>query len=171
LGCGTKILALPASNPKLLGLTGGWLSATASALAATGKVAEAKAKLGELEKRAAAVGDREAGLNLLKDVLAVAIPTVQARIAAAENKPDEAIRLLRQAVAKEDQLAYDEPADWFVPGRHLLGAKLLEANQAAEAERVYRDDLARHPDNGWLLFGLTRALEAQGKTADAADAR
>jgi len=79
--------------------------------------------------------------------------------------------LLRQAVAKEDQLAYDEPADWFVPGRHLLGAKLLAANQAAEAERVYRDDLARHPENGWSLFGLTRALEAQGKTADAADAR
>jgi predicted Zn-dependent protease len=66
---------------------------------------------------------------------------------------------------------YDEPSDWFVPGRHLLGAKLLEANQPAEAERIYRDDLARYPENGWALFGLAHAMEAQGKAAEAAAAR
>ena len=48
---------------------------------------------------------------------------------------------------------------------------LLEANRAAEAERAYRDDLARYSENGWALFGLARALEAQGKTADAVEAR
>jgi predicted Zn-dependent protease len=78
---------------------------------------------------------------------------------------------LKAALSEEDQLAYDEPADWFVPGRHLLGAMLVQANKPAQAERVYRDDLARHPENGWALFGLARALEAQGKTTDAIEVR
>ena len=40
----------------------------------------------------------------------------------------------------------------------------------AEAETVYWDDLRRNPDNGWSLFGLTQALRAQDKKAEA-DAR
>ncbi len=48
---------------------------------------------------------------------------------------------------------------------------LLQAGQAVAAESVYRDDLARNPENGWALFGLARALEAQGKAAEAAAAQ
>ena len=33
----------------------------------------------------------------------------------------------------------------------------------AEAEQVYRDDLARLPENGWALFGLAESLRMQGK--------
>ena len=40
---------------------------------------------------------------------------------------------------------------------------LLEDKQYAEAERVYRDDLKKHPHNGWSLFGLKTALESQGR--------
>ena len=36
-----------------------------------------------------------------------------------------------------------------------------------EAERVYRDDLECHPENGWSLFGLVRSLEFQGKADEA----
>ena len=39
----------------------------------------------------------------------------KARIAGAEKKNDKAIALLTEAVAKEDQLAYDEPADGSFP--------------------------------------------------------
>jgi tetratricopeptide (TPR) repeat protein len=171
-GMWDDILTQPPPSPKLRGLYGAYLYALASALAAKGEVDLAKTRFGELEAFAAtAADDDSAGLSSLKDVLAIAILTVKARIAAAEKKPDEAIRFLGEAVAKEDQLAYDEPADWFVPGRHLLGAMLLEANRAAEAERIYRDDLARYPENGWALFGLARALEAQGKAADDAELR
>jgi predicted Zn-dependent protease len=171
-GMWDEILTEPPPNPKLPGLRGAHLYATASALAAKGQIDLAKARLTELEALAAATtADEPAGLNSLKDVLTIAILTVQARIAAGENKLDEAIRLLGEAVVKEDQLAYDEPADWFVPGRHLLGAMLVQANKPAQAERVYRDDLARHPENGWALFGLARALEAQGKTTDAIEVR
>jgi predicted Zn-dependent protease len=70
-------------------------------------------------------------------------------------------------VTKEDQLAYDEPADWFFPTRHLLGAVLIQADRAADAETVYRDDLSRHPNNGWALYGLAQSLKMQGRPAEA----
>jgi hypothetical protein len=44
---------------------------------------------------------------------------------------------------------------------------MLAAGDPAGAERVYREDLARFPANGWSLFGLAQALEAQGKRAEA----
>ena len=57
------------------------------------------------------------------------------------------------------------------PTRHLLGAELLAAGKASEAEAVYREDLKRHPNNGWSFYGLGQALALQKKEADAAAAR
>ena len=37
----------------------------------------------------------------------------------------------------------------------------------AEAEQVYRDDLARRPENGWSLFGLAQSLHRQDKEEEA----
>ena len=65
----------------------------------------------------------------------------------------------------EDGLTYTEPAEWNYPVRQLLGAVLLEAGRAKEAETVYWEDLKRNPENGWSLFGLARALTAQGHDA------
>jgi len=109
-----------------------------------------------------------AGNNHLRDVMAVAEPVVAARIAASAGHDAETIALLGEAVAAEDKLAYDEPAEWFFPVRHLLGAQLLLAGSAAEAERVYREDLKRNPANGWALYGLAAALRAQGRAGAAA---
>jgi tetratricopeptide (TPR) repeat protein len=91
----------------------------------------------------------------------------QARIVGAEQNNDQAIALLTQAVAKEDRLAYDEPSEWFFPTRHLLGAALMQAGKATEAEAVYREDLRRHPANGWALYGLALSLQAQKRDAEA----
>jgi tetratricopeptide (TPR) repeat protein len=168
-GMWDEILAEPVPNPKLVGLTGAYFYATAAALAAKGRVDDAKAQVAELEKVSALDGD--AGLNRVKDVLAVAVLNAKSRIALAENKGDEAVGLLREAVAKEDGLAYSEPADWFFPTRHLLGAVLIEAGQAKDAEVVYRDDLGRHPNNGWALYGLAQSLKLQGRRADAVEAQ
>jgi tetratricopeptide (TPR) repeat protein len=77
---------------------------------------------------------------------------------------------LRHAVTAEDRLSYDEPKNWFFPARHLLGAQLLLAGQAGDAERTYREDLRQSPANGWSLYGLSAALKAQGKSAQAAEA-
>jgi hypothetical protein len=46
---------------------------------------------------------------------------------------------------------------------------LLKAGRAKDAEAVYRDDLLRHPENGWSLNGLAQALRAEGRTKEAAD--
>jgi len=168
-GMWDDLLAEPPPDAKLKALTGGYLYARATALAAKGRLEEAQRVLADLERLAAELPpDAAAGFNSAKDVFAVAIPIVQARIASAENHSTRAIGLLRQAVANEDKLAYDEPSDWFFPVRHVLGAELLKAGKAKEAEAVYRADLKRNPKNGWALYGLTEALRAQKKTAEAA---
>jgi tetratricopeptide (TPR) repeat protein len=165
-GLWDDILAEPEPDERLKALTGGYLYARATALAAKGRLDEAKAALAALQQHTDAVAaDDGAGLNAAKDVFAVAILVVKSRIAAAENKSDEAIALLTDAVVHEDQLAYDEPADWYFPVRHLLGAALLKAGRPAAAEAVYREDLRRYPANGWALYGLAQALAAQGQDA------
>jgi predicted Zn-dependent protease len=46
----------------------------------------------------------------------------------------------------------------------------MRGGNAAEAERVFREDLRRHPGNGWALYGLMQALKAQGRVDDASAA-
>jgi len=79
-----------------------------------------------------------------------------------------AATLLEEAVAIEDAMGYGEPPRWLQPVRHTLGAVYLKAERYEDAERTYREDLERWPGNGWSLYGLTRALQAQGKTEEAA---
>jgi tetratricopeptide (TPR) repeat protein len=170
-GLWDDLLAMPAPNPKLVGLTGGYLYGRAVALAAKGRIGEARSTLGELQALMVQTApDVPAGMNSVRDVLGVAIPIVQARIAVAERRFDAAVESLRQAVAAEDRLAYNEPKDWFFPARHLLGAQLMQAGKPHEAEIVYREDLQRNPANGWALYGLSAALKTEGKTAEATDA-
>ncbi len=168
-GLWDEILAMTPPSPKFSAATGGYLYARALALAARSRLDEARATLGKLQTLMAALpADAPAALNMARDVLGMGVLIVQARIAAAERHPDEAIQLLQQAVQREDKLAYNEPRDWFFPVRHVLGAQLLQADKPSEAESVYRQDLRLNPDNGWSLYGLSAALKAQGKTQEAA---
>lgn len=102
--------------------------------------------------------------------LDIAIHEVRAELAARQGDPNEAIAAASKAVELQDAQAYNEPETWHRPARLLLGALLIEAGRFAEAEKVYLDDLRRHPETGWALVGLRDSLAAQGKTADAADA-
>ncbi len=171
-GLWDELIAEPAPDPKLAGLSIAWLQARATALAAKGRVAEAKALLPELERAIAAVpADARQGQNVARPLYEIALLKAKARIALAEGQPGAARIALREAVTKEDALSYNEPSDEFFPVRHLLGAALLDAKRPAEAEAVYREDLKRNPNNGWALHGLAKALEAQGKTAQAEKAQ
>ena len=93
---------------------------------------------------------------------------VSAELSAARGDHDAAIAALRTAVAIEDGIPYDEPPGWHAPVRHTLGAVLLDAGRADEAEQVYREELRRNPGNGWSLRGLAMSLRAQGERQQAA---
>ena len=108
------------------------------------------------------------GNNSCQALLTIATAMLDGEILIRAGKLDEGLRQLRAAVSAEDALHYDEPPGWILPVRHSLGANLMEAGRFAEAEQVYRDDLARLPENGWSLFGLARSLELQQKGDEAA---
>jgi len=163
-----QILASPRPAAKYLTLTALWLHAHGLALAATGKPAEAAADLAELRALAAQIpADVAAGLNPVRDILAIAIAVLDAAILQKQGDP-KAIAAWTAAVAAEDRLAYSEPDSWFYPVRHYLGAALLAAKRWPEAEAVYRAELVRHPGNGWSLFGLSRAQRGQHHAKEAA---
>ena len=78
---------------------------------------------------------------------------------------DAAIASFERTVSLEDEMGYDEPEHLPFAARHWLGAALLEAERYEDAERVYRAEVADHPHNGWSLFGLKTALDAQAKSS------
>jgi len=140
----------------------------AVALTALGRLEDAEKEAGLFQAaRAKVPAEQSFGNNTASNLLEIASHQLQGEMEAKRNHLDEAIRHLRQAVAIQDTLRYDEPPDWIQPARHTLGAVLLTANRAADAEKVYREDLEFYPENGWSLLGLSRALEEQGKSAEA----
>jgi tetratricopeptide (TPR) repeat protein len=139
------------------------------AFAAKGNVADARAAQTSFRAAVKEVPeDARFGNNKAADLLAIAELALEGEILYREGKLKEAIAALEKAVAREDKLRYAEPPDWFVPARHALGAILLQDRQAEAAEKVYREDLRRWPDNGWSLHGLAQTLEQLGKKAEAA---
>jgi len=99
--------------------------------------------------------------NKASDVLALASECIAARLA---GSPAEAVPHWQKAIAMQDALVYDEPPAWYYPVRESLGAALLRAGQAKEAEAVFREGMRRTPRNGRMLFGLMESLRAQGKS-------
>ncbi len=142
-------------------------AARAIAYAAKGDTANAHNAQSVFVERAKLVPKEDfLGNNSCEALLAVAIPMVEGEILIAEGKIDGGIEQLRAAIRKEDALKYDEPPGWLIPVRHSLGAVLMKQQRFAEAEQVYRDDLARLPENGWSLLGLAESLRKQKKNAD-----
>ena len=88
-------------------------------------------------------------------------------MAARKGRFNEAVTHLRNAVSREDELTYDEPPPWYLPMRQRLGMVLLDAGRPRDAEKAFREDLVRRPENGWSLRGLSQSLTAQKKTQDA----
>lgn len=162
-----QLLTEPKPDSKYQVLTALWHHAHGMALAATGQASEAKADLAAIQQIAGSIPDEMlAGLNSGRMVLELAARVLEARIAEVEKSAD-AIVLWQAAVSLEDQLAYNEPADWFYPTRHYLGAALLDAGRAKDAIAVYEADLDKHPRNGWALFGLWQAQVAAKQNAKA----
>jgi tetratricopeptide (TPR) repeat protein len=104
-------------------------------------------------------------------ILEVSDLFIGGEIALQQEEWNLAIELLEKAARVEDSLSYGEPPQWLQPVRHTLGAVYLKAKRFADAERVYRQDLAKWPNNGWSLYGLGQALEGLGKADEAKKVR
>jgi tetratricopeptide (TPR) repeat protein len=161
--------APPTTEPYATGI---WHYARALGFIARGQLERADAERDAL----LAVMRHDAFKTTLKDLpllnnLEIASRIVGGELSARRGRTDEAVQLLTEAVTLEDTIPYNEPPVWHQPVRQVLGAVLLEAGRAVEAETVYREDLRRVRDNGWSLFGLVRSLELQGRRSDASAAR
>jgi tetratricopeptide (TPR) repeat protein len=165
-----EIAAAPNPAPDLPYATAIWHYAQGMAAVRQGRLDDAQQHLDALRPLAAdpamerlTVWDRYP----LAYSARIAERTVTAELAAARGDHDAAVAALEEAVRIEDGIPYDEPPGWHAPVRQTLGAVLLEAGRAGDAEHVYREELKRNPGNGWSLFGLARSLQAQGRQAEA----
>ena len=141
-----------------------WHFGRGMAYASTGKVEQAEAEqkaFADAEK--AFPADAVWGFSKMSDITKIAKNMLGARIALAKNDMKSAIELLKEAVAIEDTLAYNEPPDWDLPVRESLGGVLLLSGDYKEAEKVFRADLKNNLLSGRSLFGLLESLNRQGK--------
>jgi hypothetical protein len=106
-------------------------------------------------------------INTSADLVHIAQKVLAAGIAFQQKETDRSVALLKEAVAIEDNLNYNEPPDWFFSVRHHLGAVLLKAGKYKAAEDVYKQDLKIWRKNGWALIGLHDALVLQKKNEEA----
>jgi hypothetical protein len=156
-----EILALPAPDQAFrLAM---WHYARGMAQLRKGQPANAKISLGAVDAALAGTTSKPQ-----RTQLRLARAVLSAEIDADAKKIDDAVRTLEAARTVEaDSLEYDEPEEWIVPLRQVMGAILIDAGRHAEAEVAYRGELVAHPENGWSLLGLARALEGQGRKAEA----
>ena len=150
---------------------GAWRYARAMAMIGKDRIADAEKELAELKTLLAdesLKGQTTFSSNSGTSILRIAPEVIAGEIAAKRKDWDRALLHLERAVRFEDALVYQEPPDWHLPVRQNLGAVLLEAGRADEAEAVFWEDLRKNPENGWSLFGLWQAQKAQGKKDEAA---
>ena len=171
-GVWDEILAEPNNYPEyMVGTRAFHHAARAIAYAAKSDTGNARKEQTIFLEKSKLVPKEEVFSNNTEEaLLAVAARMVEGEILVRENKLDAGIAELREAIKLEDALNYDEPPGWLIPVRHSLGATLMQNGRYAEAEQVYREDLARLPENGWSLYGLASSLKAQQKNASEAAA-
>ncbi|WP_437784268.1 hypothetical protein [Sorangium sp. So ce1097] len=168
------VLAEPAPPPGERYTTGIWRYARGRALAAKGRPDDAAREAAALRAMSSeGVADVTIGMNSAKDLLGLAALVLESQIASERGETGAAVGMLEEATRIEDTLRYFEPPDWPEPVRHTLGAALLKAGRARDAEAVYQEDLRQYPHNGWSLSGLEQSLRAQSREeeADAAHER
>ena len=89
---------------------------------------------------------------------------VEAWVAFAEGKPDEAVKALRAASDREDADGVDSLA---MPAREMLADMLLELKRFSEALAEYKSALKTSPNRFDALYGAGHAAQLAGDAATA----
>ena len=158
------ILALPEPGDGMPMLKGMWHYARGSAYASRGDVTGAQSEVAALADMIATADFTAltaAGVPA-KDVMHIARHVILSRIARAQGNTAAVVNELRIAVALQDALPYMEPPYWYYPVRQSLGAALLAGGDVDGAEMAFRESLARTPNNGWSLYGLSEVYRKRG---------
>ena len=96
------------------------------------------------------------------------IKTVNAWIALAEGRNDEALQLMRAAAeAEEASDKHPVTPGNVVPSRELLGEMLLSLNQPGPALAEFERSLKRDPNRFRAIYGAAQAAERSGDQAKA----
>ncbi len=134
--------------------------------ARTGDVAAARKDVERLETLKAAM--TEAKLNYWAGQADFQIAAVNAWIALAERRADEALRLMRAAAEAED--ASDKhpvtPGN-VAPSRELLAEMLLRLDAPAQALAEFERSLKRDPNRFRSIYGAAQAAEVSGNRESA----
>jgi tetratricopeptide (TPR) repeat protein len=161
-----EMLAEPEPKEKAPMMHAYYRYARGLAFAGLDRVADARAERERMEAICGRIPESEKlMINSARNIAAIGLADLDARIARAAKDGDAEIAHLRRAVELQDKLGYMEPPEWHYSVREALGGALLRQGKAAEAETVFRKDLQINPRNGRSLFGLLEALRAQNKSA------
>lgn len=169
-GMWDTVLSIPTPAKDLVYPQAIWHYAKAMAFLGKNDLSHAKKEIANLKRLAADTTLQHLtvwDINTTADLVRIAVKVSLATLAAKQHQLDTSISLLKEAVAIEDDLNYNEPPDWFFSVRHYLGAILLKAGKYSEAEKVYRQDLRTWRKNGWALMGLHNSLMLQKKSDEA----
>ena len=158
-----EILAEP-KPPKHLAFTRAiWHYGRGVAMAALGDESSAMVELTAIQDLEVEVDEIFMGnFYPAQKLLEIAKSLLRGELAFRSGNFELAITHFSQAVKEQDKLPYTEPPFWYYPTRQSLGAALLEADRPSEAARVFELDLEQYPMNGWSIYGLAKALKAQG---------
>ncbi|MGA3187001.1 MAG: hypothetical protein ABSF22_07795, partial [Bryobacteraceae bacterium] len=139
------ILKEPAPPADMTFTTGVWHYARGLAFAAKNRPDDALNEKNKLDAIVASTPpDRVVGFNSANRLLAMASATLAGAIDSAKGNHDDAIKSLKDAVAIQDALNYEEPPPWYYPVRETLYPRISKLVHTSPVDAAR---LARTPVN------------------------
>ena len=109
----------------------------------------------------------DADAKPLIETLSIASQELRAGVLLADGKTDAAKQLYTRAIAAERKLGYHEPPFYIRPVAETEAEALLRVKDYVGARTAYEAALIERPQSGFELYGIARADELAGNTAQA----